>query len=375
LAGATLLITSFLRLQNQPPGFRPDGVFVADLTLSSTRYPDIASQSRFYLRLLEELRTMPGVKAASLIQGLPLSNRNSNAPYARAGTDVLPVKERPLGLTRSVTPNYFATMEIPLLSGRDFTERDVSDSPQVVVISRGTARRLFPDGNVLGQRILMGTNQGVGLEMEVVGVVDDVRSQTLAQVAEVEFYRPVMQRQSASMQLVVRTQTEPGAFAIAANQMVKRLDAELPLNKPTTLTAVVGQSLSQQRLLFTLIALFAALALVLAGVGVYSIVAYTVTLRTTEIGVRMALGARPQDILWLVIRQAMRPVLVGGALGLAACLVLGRLLQHELYEVSASDPTLLSVTSIGIGVVALVACWVPARRAARVDPMVALRFQ
>lgn len=375
LAGAALLTTSFIRMQKQPPGFRPDGVFVANITLPLSRYQDIGAQSRFYLRLAEEMRSTPGVTAASLIQGLPLSNRNSRAPYARADGDVPPVKDRPLGLTRSVTPGYFATLEIPRLDGRDFTERDVSSTPQVVVISRGTARRLFPDGNSLGRRILMGTNDGVGLGMEVVGVVDDVRSQTLAQVADVEFYRPVMQRQSTSMQLAVRTQSELAAFAAAAGQVLKRLDPELPLNAPTRLSEVVGQSLSQQRLLFTLLGLLAALALVLAAVGVYSIVAYTVTLRTTEIGVRMALGARPLDVLWLVISQGMRPVLLGGAVGLAACLALGRLLQRQLYEVSASDPTLLSVICVGLVVVALVACWLPARRAARVDPMVALRFQ
>lgn len=375
LAGALLLTTSFLRLQNQPPGFRPDGVFVGDLTLPPVRYPDIDAQTRFYLRLREDMLTMPGVTAASVIQGLPLSNRNSRTPYARTDGDVLPLKYRPLGLVRAVTPGYFATLGIPLLAGRDFTEHDMSNSPEVVVISRGTERRLFPDGNPVGRRILMGSNNGVGLEMEVVGVVDDVRSLTLAQVEDFEFYRPIMQRQSNAVQLVVQTQTEPAAFAPTAEQVLKRLDAQLPLNDPTSLSAVVGQSLSQQRLLFTLIGLFAALALVLAVVGIYSIVAYTVTLRTTEIGVRMALGARPRDVLWLVIRQAMIPVLLGGVLGLAACLVLGRLIQSQLYEVSASDPTLLFVTCVGLGVVALVACWVPARRAARVDPMVALRFQ
>ena len=375
LAGAALLTTSFLRLQNQQPGFHPDGVFVGDLTLPQARYPDIEAQARFYLRLAEEMRTMPGVTSASLIQGLPLSGRNGNTPYARADGDVTALKDRPLGFVRSITPGYFATLEIPLLAGRDFTERDVSKAPQVVVMSRSTARRLFPEGNAVGRRILMGSNDGVGLEMEVVGVVDDVRSQTLAQVTDVEFYRPIMQRQSANVQLVVRTQSDPAAFTATANQVLKRIDAEVPLNKPTSLSAIVGQSLGQQRLLFTLIGLFAALALVLAVVGIYSIVNYTVTLRTTEIGVRMALGARPRDVLWLVINQAMRPVLLGGVVGLTACLVFGHLLQRQLYGVSAADPTLLSVICVGLVIVAVIACWVPARRAARVDPMVALRFQ
>jgi len=375
LAGAILLTTSFLRLQNQPPGFRPDGVFVGEVTLPEARYPDIDAQSRFFLRLCEDMRTKPGVTNASIIWGLPLTGKNSRTPYARTDGDVLPLKERPLGLVRPVTPGYFATLGIPLLSGRDFTEHDGSKSPQVVVISRGAERRLFPEGNSVGRRILMGSNNGVGLEMEVVGVVDDVRSETLAQLTEIEFYRPIMQRQSGAAQLLVRTQTDPAAFAVTADQVLKRLDAQLPLNNPSSLSAVVGQSLSQQRLLFTLIGLFAALALVLSVVGIYSIVAYTVTLRTTEIGVRMALGARPRDVLWLVIRQVMKPVLLGGVLGLAACFALGRLIKSELYGVSASDPTLLFVTCAGLGIVALVACWVPARRAARVDPMVAFRCQ
>lgn len=375
IAGAALLTASFLRLQSQPPGFRPDGVFTAELTLPQSRYPDIDAQSRFYLRLVDELRTTPGVIAAGLIQGLPLSNRVNRSPYARVDGDVAPVQERPLGLTRSITPGYFATLEIPLLSGRDFTDRDVNDTPQVVIISRATARKLFPEGDTTGRRILMGTNNGVGLSMEVVGVVDDVRSQTLAEVADVEFYRPVMQRQSPFMQLTVRTQTEPMALGATIDDVVKRLDSELPLNNPAGLTAVVGQSLGQQRLLFTLLALFAALALTLAAVGIYSVVAYSVKTRTSEIGVRMALGASPRNVLWLVISQSMKPVLIGGAIGLAVCIALGHLLQRQLFGVSASDPTLLAATCVGLVIVALIASWVPARHATRVDPMVSLRFQ
>lgn len=375
LAGAALLTTSFRRLHQQTPGFRPEGVFVANITVPPARYKDINAQGRFYLSLTEEMRSAPGVVAASLIQGLPLSNNNSRAPYARADGDVPPVRERPLGFTRSVTPGYFATMDIPLLSGRDFNERDVSSAPQVVIISRSTARKLFPDVNPLGRRLLMGANNNVGLEMEIVGVAGDVRSQTLAQVSDVEFYRPVMQRQSMAMQLAVRTSSDPAAFTGTAAQALKRLDPELPLDSPTQLSVVVGQSLSQQRLLFTMLGLFAALALILATVGVYSVVAYMVTLRTSEIGVRMALGAGPWNILRLVISQAMRPVLIGVAAGLAACIALGRLLQGQLYEVSPFDPMLLSAACVGLIVVALFACWIPARRAMRVDPMVSLRVQ
>lgn len=375
LAGAALLTISFLRLQNQALGFRPDNIFVASITLPPARYSDIETQSRFYIRLAEEMRRAPGVTAASCIQGLPLSNNNTRSPYARAGGDVPPVKERPLGHTRSIIPGYFATLEIPLLAGRDFNERDVVNAPQVVIISRNTARRLFPDVDPIGRRILMGTNNNIGLEMEVVGVVGDVRSLTMAQVADVEFYRPIMQRQFNFMQVVVRTSSDPAAFAATAKGVLKGIDAELPLTDPTALSAIVGQSLSQQRLLFTLLGLFAALALVLAATGVYSVVAYTVTLRTSEIGVRMALGAKPSDVLRLIVSQALRPVLLGTVLGLIGCFALGRLFQQQLYEVSAFDPLLLSLTCAGLVIVALAACLLPARRAIRVDPIVALRSQ
>ncbi|MGH9901810.1 MAG: FtsX-like permease family protein, partial [Pyrinomonadaceae bacterium] len=330
---------------------------------------------RFYLRLAEELRRTPEVVGASLIQGLPLSGADSRAPYASARGDVPPLKDRPLGLTRSVTPGYFATLEIPLVAGRDFTARDAGDAPQVVVITRSTARKLFPGEEALGRRILMGTNNGVGLEMEVVGVADDVRSQTLAQTPEVEFYRPVTQRQSTFVQLVVRTRTDPAAFAATARQVLKGIDSQMPLNNPGPLSEVVAQSLGQQRLLFTLLGLFAALAVVLAAVGIYSVVSYTVTQRTGEIGVRMALGARPRDVLRLVIGQGMKPVLLGLAAGLGGCLALGRLIESQLYDISASDPAMLASACVGLAGVAAVACWLPARRAMRVDPMVALRFE
>lgn len=375
LTGAALLTTSFLRLQNQTPGFKSDNVFVGSITLPPARYSDIETQSRFYLRLADEMRRAPGVIAVSLIQGLPLSNNNTRSPYARADGDVPPVKERPLGHTRSIIPGYFATLEIPLLAGRDFNERDTSSAPQVVIISRNTARKLFPDVNPIGRRILMGSNNNAGIDMEVVGVVGDVRSLTMAQVAEVEFYRPIMQRQYNFMQVVVRTSSDPAAFATTAARVLKGIDAELPLTDPTVLSAVVGQSLSQQRLLFTLLGLFAGLALVLAATGVYSVVAYTVTIRTGEIGVRMALGAGPGDVLRLIVSQALRPVLLGAVIGLAGCFALGRLFQQQLYEVSAFDPLLLSATCAGLVGVAVAACLLPARRAIRVDPMVALRVQ
>jgi putative ABC transport system permease protein len=375
LVGAALLIISFVQLQKQPPGFRAEGVFTADLTLPTTRYPDIAAQGRFYLRLAEELRHTPGVVNASLIQGLPLSGANSRSPYARAVGDVPPLKDRPLGPTRSITPGYFETLGIPLLAGRDFTERDTNDAPRVVIVTQSTARKLFPNESPLGRRIFMGSQNSTGLVMEIAGVVGDVRSQTLENVAEVEFYRPVMQRQSPFMQLAVRTQSDPAAFLTTARQALNRLDAEMPLNNPLTLETIVAQSLAQQRLLFTLLGLFAALALVLASVGIYSVVAYMVSQRTAEIGLRMALGAQRRDVFRLIVGQGMTPVAIGIAVGLVGCLALGSVVQRQLYGISAFDPLLLAAIGTGLAVVAGFACWLPARRATRVDPLVALRYE
>jgi predicted permease len=372
LVGAALLAATFLQLQRQPTGFRAEGVFTANITLPPSRYPDAGAQGRFFLRLSEELRQTPGVVGAALVQGLPLTNNNSRAPYARAD-GAPPLKDRPLGLTRSVTPGYFETLGIPIVAGRDFTERDAGDAPLVAVLSRSTAEKLFPREDPIGRRIVMGSLNG-GQVMEVVGVVGDVRSRTLAQVADVEFYRPVTQRPSTFMQLAVRTSADPAVAAAAVSGTLKRLDAELPLNNPTTLAETVAQSLGQQRLLFTLLGVFAALALILAAVGIYSVVAYTVGQRTAEIGVRLTLGAPRGAILRLVLGQGLRPVGLGIGAGLVGCLALGRFVQSQLFGVSAFDPLTLAATCAGLAAVAALACLLPARRAMNVDPMIALRY-
>jgi len=373
LVAAALLLGSFARLQQQPTGFRPEGLFVANLTLPAARYAASEAQGRFFVQLADELRGTPGVAAAGLIQGLPLTGANSRAPYARADGDVPPLKDRPLGLTRSITSGYFATLRIPLLAGRDFDDRDLASAPLVVILSRATARRLFPGQDALGRRVIMGSRDG-GQEMEVVGVVGDVRSQTLAETAAVEFYRPVTQRVAGPfMQIAVRTKGVPGVFAATARDVLRRLDPELPLNGPTEMAEVVSQSLGQQRLLFRLLGTFAALALTLSVVGIYSVVAYTVRQRASDIGVRMALGARPADVLRLVLGQGMMPVLTGLALGLLGCLSLGRLIETQLHGIAPTDPSTLAGAGLGLTLVGVAACWLPARQAARIDPLVALR--
>jgi predicted permease len=372
LIGAGLLVTSFAKLRGQPPGFDANRVFVAGVAPSPARYPDAPSQGRFYLGLAEELRRVSGVESAALTASPPLSNGFARAPYAVAEGAVPALNERPLGLTTSVTPGYFATLRIPLLAGRDFTDRDTADAPLVAIVSRATDRRLGGDRGLIGRRVIMGS-QGGGQVMEVIGVVDDVRTQALTATSEVEFYRPVLQRPRPSMQMVVRTTADAAAFEGSARRLLTSIDSTLPLIGPTTLEQLADQSLARQRLLFVLLGVFALMAVVLSSVGIYGVVASFVGQRTPEIGVRMALGAGRRQVVGAVLRQNLTPIVAGLVTGLFAAIALGRFVEGLLFEMSALDPALLTA---GVCVLALVsgcACAIPALRAARIDPVTALR--
>ena len=375
LAGAAMLISSFVRLSGQESGFRSDRVWAGGIGLPPAQYPDPATRARFAERLQAELQTAPGVEAAAITDAVPLSGNRSSSPYARLDGDPVPVNQRPLGLTRSVSPGYFRTLKIPLLSGRDFTEQDKTDSRLVVILSTSTAKKLFPNENPIGHQILFGTDNGNGLPAEVIGVVGDVRSQELSKSNDVEFYRPWPQRSAPFLNVVVRSATKPEATAGIVRSALNKIDHGLPILQPNTLDAIVSQSLGQQRLTMTLLGVFAGIALLLAVVGIYGAVAYTVEQRTGEIGVRMALGAQTTDVLRLVVRQGMNPVILGLIVGLAATFAVGRLIATQLYQISPHDPFLLGAATVGLAISALLACVIPARRATLVDPIQALRSE
>jgi predicted permease len=375
LAGAAMLVSSFIRLSHQESGFRTDGVWAGGIGLPPAQYPDPASKARFVERLNAELQTAPGVEAASITDSIPLSGNFSRSPYSRADGNPVPVNQRPLGLTRSISTGYFRTLGIPLLSGRDFTERDGLDQPLVVILSKSTAKKLFPNENPIGRQMLFGTDNGTGLTVEIVGVVGDVRSEQLAKATEVEFYRPWPQRSAPFVNVLVRSATKPEATAGIVRAALNKIDNGLPILQPNTLDFIVTESLGQERLTMALLGVFAGIALLLAIVGIYGAVAYTVEQRTGEIGVRMALGAQTQDVLRLVVRQGMNPVLIGLVIGLTATFGVGRLLTAQLYQISPHNPFLLGATAAVLALAALLACLIPARRATLVDPIQALRTE
>jgi predicted permease len=375
LAAAAMLISSFVRLSNQATGFSSDHVWSAGIGLPASRYPDPDSRGRFVQLLLDELQAAPGVEFATVTDALPLSGNYSQTPYARPDTNPQPVVRRALGLTRSISPAYFQTLRVPVFAGREFSEHDRADAPPVVILSSSTAKKLFPNESPLGHQMLFGVDNGIGLSAEIVGVVADVRSRELSKSNEIEFYRPWPQRSSSFCDIMVRSSMKFQTTTTTVRRVLDKIDKEMPILQPRTLDNVVKESLGQKRLTMGLLGAFAGIALLLAIVGIYGAVAYTVEQRTAEIGVRMALGAQVGDVLQLVIRQGMNPVLTGLVIGLIAIFVSGQFLAAQLYQVSPSSPILLGLTATALAVAALLACLIPARRAAMVDPVQALRTE
>ncbi len=372
LAGAAMLISSFVRLSQTEAGFSADRVWVGGIGLPTGDFPDEPSRARFAEHFLNELKNAPAVEAACIGSSVPLIGNNTSSPYTLDKGSRMPMNQRPLGLTRLVSPGYFRALGISLLSGRDFNEHDTASSPLVTVISQSTARRLFPNEDPIGKTIIMGS---ADVPVEVVGVAGDVRSLRLAKPNDVEFYRPFSQRPQTFMLVAVKSALQPEAASGVVRNVLNRIDSSLPILQPQTMNEIVRTSVGPERLTMALLAVFAVVALLLAAVGIYGAVAYTVEQRTGEIGVRMALGAQTADVLRLVVKQGMNPVLLGLLLGLAGTFAAGRLLASQLYEISPHNPLLLALTAGILGFSALIACIVPARRAMLVNPIQALRTE
>lgn len=373
LIGAALLVDSFRRLQNVDPGFRAENISTFFVGLPPGTYPDIAKQSQFFQNAIEKLKTLPGVTNAAATANLPASgNGNTRSPAAVEGRPLPPVSERTITVRTTISPGLFETLGIPVKQGRDFNWRDGSDAPAVVIINETMAKQLFPTENPIGHRLITGIQS---IPREIVGVVGDTRSEDTSLTPGAEMYYPAAQVDGAFLSVVVKSSRPAASLRSEIIAAIHSFDAGLPIDEVLPYARVLSQASADRRLSMILFGGFAALALLLTGMGIYSVIAYGVAQRTNEFGIRFALGALSGDVVRLVMKEGLRLALIGLAIGLALSYALTRLMQRLLYEVSATDPLLFGGVALFICAVAAFACFVPARRATLVDPIQALRAE
>jgi predicted permease len=368
LVSAGLLLKSFVRLVGVDPGLDPQRVLTMDILLPRAKYAGV-ERAAFFQRALERVRTLPGVEAAGAVSPLPLSGAHSSTAFSIEGRPPSPGQTIQAG-RRWASPDYFKTLRIPLRTGRLFGESDGAEATPVVVINESLARQYFANENPLGKRLAFDSTW-----REIVGVAKDVKYSGLEDEAGPEFYLPMAQVPAVFMTLVVRASGDPAPMAPAVRAQIWAVDKDQPVSNIRTMEQLLANSVAPRRFNLLLLGAFALAGLTLAGIGLYGALSYTVAQRTREIGVRMALGAQTSDALRLVIGEGMKLALIGALLGLGGALALTRLMKTLLFEVSATDPLTFIVIAAVLIIVALLACYIPARRATKVDPIVALRYE
>jgi putative ABC transport system permease protein len=375
LVGAGLLLKSFLHLQRVNPGFRTENVLTMRISLPDGKYKSAEANAGFYRQLLDRVAVLPGVEASGVINLLPVLQAGYNGEFQIVGQEPDTSGKPPLVEIRMVSPDYFRALGVPLVAGRIFSARDQQGSEAVAIVNQEFARRLIPNQDPLGKYIK--DDEGPGIK--IVGVVGDVKQFGLIAPTIPELYTPYTQSSppgaTQTMTLVVRSFGDPEALAPALRKEVSSVDPAQPVYEVQTMQAVIGKAVSYQRLNMQLLAIFATLAMILAVIGIYSVMSYQVSQHTREIGIRMALGAQPWHVLRLILRQGLTLTLLGVVLGVAGAFGLTRLLASLLFGVTASDPLTYLLVSLLLILVALLACIVPARRATKVDPLFALRYQ
>jgi putative ABC transport system permease protein len=373
LVGAGLLLKSFVKLLRTDPGFDPSKVVALDIPLNRERYDTEEKQALFFKQLTENVRVMPGVEAAGVVNNVLLSNSIDTLSFNVAGRPPYPLGNTAQANYTLVSPGYFAAMRIPLRKGRTFTDQDRSGTPPVMLVSAAFVRAYFPNEDPIGLRLILDPKQP---PIEIVGIVGDARRRAIDTAAEPEFYVPFAQAPYRRMNLIVRTTADNSAATIASlRSAIAGLDPAQMIWQTRTLDQLVDTSIAARRFNMVLLGVFASVALVLAVLGIYGVMTYTVRQRTHEIGIRMALGAQAYDVLKLVISNGMTLALIGVAIGLAGAFALTRLMGALLFEVKTTDLATYALVAIGLQLVALIACYIPARRATRVDPLVALRYE
>lgn len=376
LAGAGLLIKSFFNLRATNPGFDPVRVMTMSISLPRIRYPETDQQIRTYDAIMEKLAAIPGVEGAGGVNPLPLGDNQSSLSFMPSGAAPLPRGNHPGASYLLVKPEYFKTMKIPVLQGRDFSRSDTKDSPLVVMINEAFAKKHFPGRKPIGQQVMIDQPENKFNTHEVVGVVADTRHDSLAEPQGPEMYVPFAQDPGRSLDIVLRvSSTNLAGLNADVKRVVHQVDKDLYVPTLEPMTAFVATRLAQPRFNMMLLAVFAGVAMVLAAIGIYGVITYSVTQRTREIGIRMALGAQKTQMLAMVLRQSMTQVVLGIVIGFIVALVSTRVMKSLLYGVGANDISIYTVVILLLSLAALLASYIPARRAMKVDPMVALRYE
>ncbi|HWF88856.1 MAG TPA: ABC transporter permease [Pyrinomonadaceae bacterium] len=378
LIGAGLLIKSLVRLQDVNPGFQPSKLMTMRIALPATKYAKFNQSHAFFEQLFDRLEARAGIESVGAINLLPFGGGGGDRSFSIEDQPVPEGHARPDEQVRFITPGYFHTMQIPLLSGREFTRRDLPDTPPVAIVNNAFARKFWADGNAIGKRISFSANNPKWYE--IVGIAGNVKHRGLDVAESPELYIPAFQPLFAdgnvpALYVAVRTVNDPLAAATAMRSEVAAIDRDQPVSSLLTMEQRISDSVAPRRFNMFILGLFAALALVLAAIGIYGIMAFSVVQRTHEIGVRMALGANQSDVLKLVLRNGFMLALIGIVVGLLAAFAATRVLASLLYDVSATDPLIFVIDAVLLAVAALFACYIPARRATKVDPLVALRYE
>lgn len=378
LVGAGLMVRSFLAIANVNPGFNSDNLLTFQVALPIAKYKEAGQRAEFYRQLTQRLQTLPGVTSAAAIRNIPLGFNSSDVSFSRVDRELTANDTVPNAEFDIITPDYFKTMEIPLLEGRAFDARDTSDKPPVVLINRKLARKFFSGENPLGKGLHLGDDART---FEIVGIVGDVLHEPFTDRGDEGFepelavYRPHTQNASNLMVVVIRTAGDPAAFTALAQRELQAIDKDQPMHNVQTMRQTFNESMAPQRLSSFMFAASAVVALLLAAVGIYAVIAFSVAQRTHEIGIRLALGAQRADILRLIVGQGMKLIIVGILTGLLAAFAVTRLMASILIGVSTSDFITFGGISLFLTSVALIACYVPSRGATKVDPMIALRYE
>jgi putative ABC transport system permease protein len=393
LIGAGLMIRSFYLLQKVNPGFSYEHLTSFSVALPDKKYPTVENSISFYDRLLQNLGTLPGVESAAAASGLPLGNNGWQTGFIVEGRPAPPVEETPLMEACLVTPDYFRAMNIPILRGRSFTERDnrshlagrdlskMNEEEKsiaglnTIVIDEEFARRYWPNEDAVGKRIRLGRESDAQI-LQVIGVVGRVKMESLNKNSDrVQGYFPFNQTGSGAMTVIVKGSSDPNQLLSSVRAAVREIDPDQPIYNPRTMYEIRAESVQAERLNLTLLSIFAGIALVLAIVGIYGVMSYSVTQRTHEIGIRMAIGARPRDVFAMILGHGMKLALIGVAIGLLAAFALTRLMETMLFGVEPTDVPTFSLISLLLISVAALACYIPGRRATKVEPTISLRYE